>query len=212
LSIPYSVINDGDDAVIFVERKDLPLLEGLSSHSLKLGIKLTIEKPVYVLEEVEFCQCRPVFEGDGYIMVRSPVKALGKDTLTFKDVSTEERWNYQRASISQCGLALAGHLPVFSEFYRALGRGTNCKTDRSLESGMDWLARGMLARQNFYQLAEEQPELAARVRHSFFRAFNISETAQNILESYYRSIVPSFAPHVSRSMYPINHELTLIKL
>ena len=48
--------NNGDDCVVFMETRDLPVfMEGLSSWFLEMGFNMAIEAPVYSFEEVEFC-------------------------------------------------------------------------------------------------------------------------------------------------------------
>lgn len=200
----FSFVNDGDDGVIFMEEEDLHHLHDLKQWFYEIGFDMKIEKPVNELEHVEFCQCKPVFEGDGYLMVRNPSRALKKDSLTTKDISSEKAWDYHRNAIASCGLALAGHMPVMSEFYQALKRGihTKIRNATGLDGGMYYLARGMEARFSegkiggTYVASSNRPdtEVESLVRWSFYRAFDISLTEQLNLENYYRGVIPIYQP------------------
>ena len=55
LNIRYRVVNDGDDAVLFISRSDLDKLESLDIWFKTYGYNMTTEEPVEVFEELEFC-------------------------------------------------------------------------------------------------------------------------------------------------------------
>jgi hypothetical protein len=90
-----------------------------------------------------------------------------------------------RYAISQCGLSLAGDVPVFNEFYTALGRGARLSKrsmaklrNRGPETGMEYLALGMS-----HKFSE--PTTCCRI--SFARAFNIWPDQQRAMEAQYRT-------------------------
>jgi hypothetical protein len=176
-------INDGDDGVIFMEREDLAKAGTLPAFFKKLGFNMKVEEPAYYLEDVEFCQCRPVATVDGYKMVRSIGKMIGKDTLTWKEIDNEKYWNAYRLAISKGGLALAGDIPVASAFYRMLGRGAGTRAAEIPMSGMMYLARGM----------QERKEITAETRASFCLAFNCTPDEQRSLEAKFDSMNPTWA-------------------
>jgi hypothetical protein len=207
--IDFDFINDGDDGVIFMEKEDLHEISDLRDWFSKLGYTMQVESPVYELEKVEFCQCKPVYEGDGYIMCRDPFIAMSKDPLTFKSVRSLKEWNYQRRAISDCGLSLAGHLPVLGQFYKALGRGVpeTTRQSRILETGMQYLAKGMQDRSqegnwgiSTLKTEDDKASLEARVRISFYKAFNMSPLQQKDLEQYFQGISPTYFPIFSPSI------------
>jgi hypothetical protein len=160
-----------------------------------IGLPTEFEAPVYELEQVEFCQCHPVTDGDEWYMVRDPRTCLDKDACTLKPVRNQREYDTLRASVADSGSAAAGHMPVFQEFYKMLGRGAGNRLDRDLvETGLKRLARGM-------NMRGVPVTDAARV--SFFRAFDISPDEQVALESHVRSLVPTYAvPCASQVLLP----------
>lgn len=187
-----ALLNDGDDCVLIFESDQLHRLNNLSGWFEQLGFIMKVEEPVRELEKVVFCQAQPIEVNPGvWRVVRDPRKVLSKDTYVVKKIDGKADWNYYRLSIGQCGLALAGDVPVFCDFYLSLCRGVDPKTaqsnryrNRPLETGMDYLARGMKAKYS-------SPSTTARV--SFCRAFDIWPDEQVALELEYRKIRPCWS-------------------
>jgi len=118
LNIPYRFIDDGDDCGVFVDRKHMHLVQALPEHHINYGFEMDVEPPAYTLEQVEFCQCRPVNTGNGYVMIRNPHKALNQDTLHIdKQFATLSQ---QRTAIGICGLALNLDIPVVGALYASM--------------------------------------------------------------------------------------------
>jgi len=176
------VANDGDDIVLVMERRDTRKITDLSEWFLNMGFNMKIEAPVYTFEEIEFCQAKPVWTPEGYIMTRNPYTALPKDCTSitpFQSVRHGCRW---MKAVGQCGLALTGGVPIFQDFYQRLidisGNVQALKTEEGRESGMERLARDM---KRTYQL------IHPRTRVSFWRAFGIEPDKQLVMESEYRN-------------------------
>lgn len=185
LNDKYELMNNGDDCVLILERRDLNRLAGIEQWFAEMGFPLDLEAPVYALEHIEFCQTHPVFDGRDYVMVRDPHVCLDKDLVSIKPVRNVAEWNTLRNSVGLCGLALAGDMPIFSEFYEAVRRGAGDRIDRdATESGFKILARGM---------NKAGRPVADSARASFYLAFGITPDHQIALEQHYRSIVPKFA-------------------
>lgn len=187
--IRYSLLNDGDDCVLMLERDHFHHLDDLPDWFKEIGMVMKVEDPVYELEAVEFCQSHPVEITPGnWRMIRDPRVTLSKDCYCVKPVRDVNTWNMMRYSISECGLALAGDVPVFNEFYSALGRGADLSKrslrklmNRGPETGMQFLAIGMHRK---YQT----PTTTCRV--SFAKAFGIWPDEQVAMEEQYRIIQP----------------------
>jgi hypothetical protein len=178
----FELANNGDDCVLILSKEDVIRLAGLPGFFSSIGFPVEVEEPVEVFEHIVFCQAQPVFDGERWIMVRDPRLCLDKDAVTIKSFDSERGWNTLRNSVGQCGTALAGDIPVFCEFYRALQRGAGTRVDKdTVETGFKILARGLDRRHR---------EVTDQCRGSFFRAFNISPDEQLALEEHYRSIVP----------------------
>lgn len=175
------LIDDGDDSVIILEKGDLGKLVGLPDTFRAWGFSMAVEKPVEVLEQIVFCQSSPVLTARGYVMVRDPRTCMGKDVLNVTPVRCANELNMVRKAISECGLALAGDVPVLGEFYAYLGRDAKFRKTRQERewTGMDYLARGCAGR---YAPPSDE------TRFSFYQAFDILPDHQVAIEQELRTM------------------------
>jgi hypothetical protein len=186
LQIPYRFVNDGDDGVLFIEREDLHMLHELDEWFRGYGFVMECEEPVDVIEQLEFCQCKPVWD-DGYVMCRKPDVVTRKDAFTTKPMNTKGHWDYYRGAVGSCGIAAMGGMPVNQSFYSMLRRGTS-RPRRGygpLDSGLWYQSQGMENRIK---------EPSAETRLSFFKAFDIVPDMQRVLEKWYDGTVPTYSP------------------
>ncbi len=183
--IDFELANNGDDIVIICETSDRDeVISRMLEFMPSIGFPITMEEPVYELEKLEFCQTQCVWNGVEWKMVRNPVNCLDKDNTSLKPIRNEREWNTLRKSVSQCGLALAGDMPLFKAFYAMLGRGAGDRVDLdSTESGFKILARGMNCADGV---------ITPEARCSFFRAFNITPDEQVALEGQFDSATPTW--------------------
>jgi hypothetical protein len=189
----YEIINNGDDCVLIVERADaVYVTTQLPTHTLEYGFSVVCEPPVDVLEELEFCQTRPVKTQEGYVMCRMPTKAICKDLATANfDLSLPQlRRAYLRA-IGDCGSSLNAGIPVMQSFYQCLIRNSGSVTKnrayRLVKSnvwkcGMTMMAKGL--RPRVLPVSHE-------ARASFYYAFGVEPAHQILLEEYYDTFVIS---------------------
>lgn len=179
----FRLINDGDDCVVMIERRYVQQVRTTHFNWFRdRGFKMKWEGETDQFEKIEFCQSQPVFDGEVWRMVRDPRVCTDKDLLSTRPLDTEAEWECHMQSICDCGLALAGDLPVMGAFYTMLDRGT--VVERKLETGMDYLARGLVGKRR-------PPTAAARV--SFFSAFGITPDEQEALEQFYDAITPVYS-------------------
>lgn len=176
--------NNGDDCVVFLERRDLArLMDRLPEWFLEFGFKMKVEEPVDVFERIEFCQAHPVWDGAHWIMVRNPHVTLSKDaTCVNRDYAAGKAAQKWLHAVGVCGLALTGGIPVCQEHYAAfLRHGREGLGDNAVvtETGMHYLSRGLTR-------GYAEPSDDARV--SFWRAFGIEPTLQRQLEVKLRHI------------------------
>jgi len=133
------------------------------------------------LEQISFCQLRPVNTGRGWTMVRE-LKAVVKDAACLcPSVDGVRAW---MGAVGECGLALAGDIPVYGAMYRAyarMGRVARVTGNHNFRNtGMAIACKGM-ARHMLGDVTD-------CARASFFYAFGISPTLQVELEDYYNNI------------------------
>jgi len=179
--------NNGDDCVLFLERRDLGKLTGLSKWFKDFGFVLTQEKPCYVFEEVEFCQSHPVRVGDGWRMVRDIRTAPSKDAVSLLGWDNQTNFNAWRNAIGSCGLSLTSGVPVWEAYYNSMSDGTapEWAMDQVTDSGMGYMARGV-----------KQAVITDDTRYSFYLAFGMLPDMQEALESS----MPRFAYSEPRPM------------
>lgn len=184
LGTKVSVFNNGDDCTLIGEREDIATVEAMVPTFFgELGLIMKVEPVVDTLEEVVFCQMQPVFDGVDWRMCRDPRVCISKDLYVLDPLCATKHLSTQLYAIGECGMSLAGGLPVLQEFYAALLRNGSRGTavDKNfLKSGFRQLAYGMHQR---YRLVSD----ASRV--SFYRAFKIVPDLQMAMEQLYATAV-----------------------
>lgn len=189
LGIDCEFVNDGDDCVLIMEQSDRELVEStVSRYFLDKGFNMVIEKAVFDLERIDFCQSSPVWTPQGYIMVRRPQTAMVKDTISLCRFQSERQWKRWCASVGDCGLSLAGNIPVYRSFYSSFKRiaGGALALSHGPGGGLEHLSRGM--RGGFSDISE-------RTRYSFWLAFDITPAEQLAAERLYDATNFRFGSH-----------------
>jgi len=124
---------DGDDSVIIVDRADLKHCDFDSFEKFGMSTKLDI---VTELERIEFCQCRPVFDGVSWHFTRNPYRALARMPW----VTNRRALNHiprHIKSVGMCEVALNYGMPVMQAIGWKLirfGAGKYIETDRHYEA------------------------------------------------------------------------------
>lgn len=185
IGLDCEFVNDGDDCVVIFEREHLQLVESsMADYFLRKGFTMVCEKAVFELEHIDFCQGSPVWTPQGYIMVRNPRTALVKDTISLEKFESERHWKRWMASVGDCGLSLAGGIPVMQEFYHCLKRSSEGarsfgKGPQSPGGGLERLSRGM---------RREYGAIAEQTRYSFWLAFGLTPAEQLATEHLYAGV------------------------
>lgn len=198
--------NNGDDCVVFLDRRDYAAfgVDAMEQWFLGLGFTMKVERPVELLEQVEFCQSHPVFDGASYVMVRKHRHAQAKDSVSIKPLDTSSSFDKWRLSVGLAGLSLTGGIPVQQEYYLALMRGAKgeaLRGDPTQETGFMRFARGM-------ERKYSEPTAAARV--SYWLAFGVTPDQQEALEAEYRTITPVWHPPVDKGLEGIPNPCLLL--
>ncbi len=178
LGIKHQVFDNGDDIIVIMDRNDeSKFREEVVQWYDSLGFKMKVEPTVYVLEEIEFCQMHPVFDGIEWRMVRN-IQSLAKDLTCCTNPEQISTW---LQAIGNGGISLTSGIPVFQSFYKWLSKfGHNKSKAHKWKHFQD---------SGFYRLSMLQHRLVAPVsdaaRASFDRAFKVNEAQQLQLESVY---------------------------
>jgi len=151
------------------------VLAQLPTFYATLGLDMQVETPVDVLEEVEFCQTHPVFDGTRWRMVRNFPSCLSKDATITHQLPSEAYTRSYLAAVGDCGLSLCTGLPVLQEYYGVLRRcGTPLQASEMEETGMRQLAKG---------LRPVVTTITPEARTSFYRAFHCLPDVQTAIEA-----------------------------
>lgn len=195
-NIHVQIYNDGDDTVILVERKySQYIIDSLADWFHEFGITMEFDGIYNTLEEITFCQAKPVFDGETWYLCPNPHKRCFSDLTTTKNIGSQDifhrLFNMQVGAIAACGLAANGHTPILNHMYRKMGMGVElfipeknhflCKFRQELLDNMKPEFR--------------EPTLEHRI--SFYKAFNISPLEQKILEDFYDNL-PQLSPKISQ--------------
>jgi len=186
--ISGSLVNNGDDCVLFIEQEQLDhVMEHVHPWFLEMGFNIKVEEPVSLLEKVEFCQTQPVFDGVNWVMVRNPHISIAKDCLCLHPLNSIKDYQKWVGSIGTCGMHLTSGIPVVQDFYQSLLRASCGRRlpswDPALDTGMAMLARGM---HGLY--VEPSPE----ARFSFYLAFGVLPDLQIAVEKFYQAHTPEW--------------------
>lgn len=176
----FQLANNGDDCVLIIERRDLQRMADLPEWFLEMGYTMKVEEPVDVFEEIEFCQTQPVFDGERWVMCRNPKICMPKDCVSLIPMNQGNAGKAWMTAVGECGMSLSGGLPILQEFYSRLikaGDGKRMKEGIHMETGFFNLARGM---------DRHYKPVSVEARVSFWKAFGVTPTMQEILESQLR--------------------------
>lgn len=191
----FRLANDGDDCVLFIERGDLHKMVDLSSWFLTLGFDMKVEPPVFVFEQIEFCQSQPVWTPDGWLMVRKVSDSIAKDSISIKPLDSPKVFRRWMKAVGEGGMALTGGIPIVQELYKkydSTGGDVKPLSDPTMETGMMMLGRGM--KRNYGAIHPD-------TRVSFWRAFGIPPSVQECYENVIKDteivypIDPTIIPH-----------------
>jgi len=184
IGVDLELANNGDDCDIFMEQDDLPRFSAsLYAWFKRKGFAMTVEKPCYEFEEIEFCQTKPVQLASGWRMVRKLESVLTKDPMCLIDVPSarvHQKWLH---AVGTAGTALNTGVPVHQAFYSAFVRhGVPCSKGMRdyvfKNTSHDTLASGV-----------GSSTIDARSRVSYYYAFGILPDEQVSMERRYDDTV-----------------------
>ncbi len=197
VGVNADLANNGDDCVVFMERRDLPQFSaGLDDWFVKMGFTMAVEDAVDSFDEVEFCQTKPVFDGHSWVMCRNPHTAIPKDSVMLKCWDSPKLFRGWLDAVGTGGLALTGGLPVFQSFYSSYVR--SGKFRPIPKELLPWSFRSLASGMN------RKPSIvSAEARASFYFAFGVTPDEQMELERYYDKLTIRAAtgPYRARGVF-----------
>lgn len=181
------IIDNGDDCVILIEYEELVKFSKpkIVKYMLQFGFTVKVEKPVYTLEHVTFCQSNPVIDITGdYIMCRNPFTAIAKDCINVHPTKNSNERMKWFGAVAQSGLSLCSGMPVFTSFYTKLlsmsnGKKGNGRMYNLDETGFFHMTKG---------LKHQSGTISSQTRYSFYQAFGMIPEEQIRLEIIYENM------------------------
>lgn len=195
--IPFDVLVDGDNALLFLRARDLGrVVSNLYADVLReCGQELTLERPTTVLEEVRFGRSAPVRVGGGYRMVRDWKSVLSGGLSSHRWLKEPRFVPEWIRGVASCELSLARGLPIVQAWALSLqavwggpeGVREHPHTDLIFKGG--WFAG-----------PEEALPVSLETRESYSRAFGVSPEEQLAMEERLGSEVPEGGPWMRVSL------------
>jgi hypothetical protein len=187
LGVRHEVMDNGDDIVVICDKSDeLTITNNVQAWFTKLGFKMKVEPTVYTLEQIEFCQMHPVFDGERWRMVRN-MTSLCKDLVCTTNQEQAALW---LQAIGNGGLSLTAGLPVMQEFYSFLLK-YGPKGNRTRNNTSKWT---LFQSSGFFRMASKvrggHLPVSYSARDSFQKAFGMDFSQQLQLEEMYQKLKP----------------------
>lgn len=184
----FRILVDGDDSVVAYYGPEVSV-EELDAYFRRLGMVIGIDCRPTCIEEVDFCQSRPVCVDGVWTMIRDPMKVLSKVGITHRRDSPAA-YKKRLLTTATCEGFLARGVPVLQAYARSLIN--NCvrqMTRRQLKRGF---MKGEVLSYRMQHLLKEPKEyedsfVSISTRRSFEKAFGISVEEQRQCEKYFGS-------------------------
>jgi hypothetical protein len=187
LKLKFDIYDDGDDCLLFCERKDLERIrKHIVASALECGFVLKVEKVASHLQDIVFCQCRMTLTAFGWSMVRDYRKVCRTASSVWRHLDSLPLMRGVIAATGQAELALNPGVPVLQELSLALircGNGAKLRFDE-------------LTHRHYAEWGGSTPPLlkaqsiSVEARVAFERTWGLSPDAQIALESRFASWDP----------------------
>lgn len=116
----FSLANNGDDCVLMLNKgKEDLIMSRLPAWFEEMGFTMKVEKPVYHIQQAEFCQTRCLYLDGHWRMVRNLKAACSKDTYAVTGLTHTNRVKAWVTSVGESGRILNQGMPILQQFYMA---------------------------------------------------------------------------------------------
>lgn len=176
--------NDGDDGWLIVSSNEIAKIkQELHSYFEKFGLTMKIEKISSYMEDIEFCQGKPVYNEDhGYVLIPSPNKRLYSDLVSTKNLSSSKVFHKWVGAVAGCGLSQTRGVPVLSAHYKWLATGA---TPWIPQEGDEFFRQSWWSGvRSFEKIRLRDRKITNRERISFYLAYNITPRSQIQIERH----------------------------
>jgi hypothetical protein len=189
-NLDWDALIDGDDALLFVREEHADLVRAeLPGAYLSYGFVAKVESISTRMEDTEWCQSRPVFDGRDWRMIRTPWKILctGLTSNKYNEPGARRRLIH---TIGLCELALNRGIPILQEYAIMLLR--NAPDAEVIEftsaDAYYWRMHRELKGAGIRNIRDASAsKVTDAARLSFARAFNVSPKEQRDIELYLKN-------------------------
>jgi len=178
--VKFDLLDDGDNALVFLERADLPLVQAdFYTRVLNAsGFEMTLEKPVSYIEGIRFGRSAPLCLGPFWTMVREPWSVLSGAYASHRWLR-EPRFGARWVNgVARCELSLARGVPVLQAAALSVLKQTEGLKQVRADVFADYFVVGA-----WMAGVEDVVEVTHEARASFERAFGITVEQQLAMES-----------------------------
>ncbi len=172
------ILNDGDDLLMFVPKTQLHRLKNLSEWYLEWGLRMKVEDPAEEPEDVEFCQGKPVYGPDGWVLVRDYRKVFNTDYSGNSAIDSFDKYLVHIRNVGLCGMSMAAGIPVLQEYHML---GIRCGKTGKWNTDFTGRAYQMKIQQRAGCLTARRV-VATATRISFEKAFGLTPPMQEAIE------------------------------
>jgi len=184
----YELLVDGDDTLIILSEVRSAQLAGLSEKFYKMGQEIKLENRATQIEQVVWCQSRPVKTELGWRFVRDWRNVLSRTT------AGGHHWLYNNLradmchTIGICYQAEMSGVPILSAYAQKL-------TSLGTKMLKDWETMGVAMKYNLERKLD-RASVNDEARYSFYQAFGTLPAYQRELE---RWILEDWSPDLTPS-------------
>lgn len=183
----FKILVDGDDSVVVYMGPEVSL-EELDGYFRRIGMVIGIDCRPTCIEEVDFCQSRPIQIDGVWTMIRDPMKVLTKVGMTHRKDSVQA-YKKRLLTIATCEGFLARGVPILQAYTRSLIN--NCVRQMSKRQLKRGFMKGEVLSYRMQHLigtptSYDDVSVSNSTRRSFERAFGITVAEQVLCENYLR--------------------------
>jgi len=189
----WSVLADGDNCLIFVDRLSAgEVYAGFSrSMSSVCSHEVTLEKPCMSIEEITFGQCQPVRTGKGLKMVRNVWKTISGAFCGYRHFHEPQITPRLVRAIAQAEGSLVAGIPLLQPYFAAVIEVTKGYKELTQSQNQHLLEARLLGVPGY-----RQETITDACRHSFEVAYGYSPEEQKVIEAFLVSVVKTELPRV----------------
>lgn len=181
----WDIIDDGDDSVVIIERRDLDKVVAAVPDMVRFGLTMKIESVADNIHQIEFCQSKVIeYAPQRYKFVRSWTRVVSRSMSGCRHWEDPKYRARTLRAIGACELALNLGVPVLQSFAVMLMR--NCPEEgirlENVHSNLLHTAKKEL-RALGMSIDDIKPQpITIEARLSFSQAFGVSPSEQIRLE------------------------------